>query len=520
MIFTRICRIDKNKDTSVTIFTRSLHPSYCSYAMIWGIILSIPLLLSFKICFSDFGLATSLGICCLSAFFVLHRSKPYKLLPAFLLGFYIGNLRVAPDLSSILHLQSLTGQTVTIVGQISNDPLAASGQTKLYLDHLYLQTSLDNQNIDNYGNGPPELPSDSWLSLAGTIYVSLTSSTVKLERSDYIVIKGSVGAGFGTFTASFYRPELQNIYRATTGDIFARLKTWFATLVRQNIPSPEVDLGLGYLMGEKSGLSDSFSETLSAVGMTHVVVASGAHLGILVGFAKKLFGRISKFAGLLFSLLFVAVFVLVVGFTPSMTRAALVTSLSLLVGYLGRNFTPFRLLSLVAALTLLFVPINFFHLGWQLSFASFAGILIFAPLFQNFLYGGKKPPWLASMLITSISTSLICAPILIYNFGSLSFLSLIANLFILPTLPYAMLLVFLSGIATFLPCAIGVFSTATTLLLRFHIFVIEFLGQQTTLILNLPSSDPRIFIIYIPILLIITILICLSKKRQKLYDMV
>ena len=40
-------------------------------------------------------------------------------------------------------------------------------------------------------------------------------------------------------------------------------------------------------MGEKSGLSDSFSETLSAVGMTHVVVASGAHLGILIGFAKN-----------------------------------------------------------------------------------------------------------------------------------------------------------------------------------------------------------------------------------------
>lgn len=516
MIFARVHHVHKVKD----LFVRNLHPSYCFYAMIWGIILSIPLSLSFKISCPNSRLLVSLVVGGLSIFFVLHHSKPYKLLPAFLLGFYIGSLRVAPDLSSMSYFRSLTGQTITLVGQISNDPLTTAGQTKLYLDHLYLQTSVEHPNTKDYGNGPPEFSSDSWLPLAGTIYVGLSSSTVKLERSDLLVIRGSVGAGFGTFVASFYRPELQNIYRTTTGDVFARLKTWFAALVRQNLSSPEVDLGLGYLMGEKSGLSDSFSETLSAVGMTHVVVASGAHLGILIGFAKKLFGKISKFAGLLFSILFVVMFALVVGFTPSMTRAALVTGLSLLVGYLGRSFTPFRLLSLVAALTLLFVPINFFHLGWQLSFASFAGILIFAPLFQSFLYGGKKPPWLARMLITSISTSLICAPILIYNFGSLSFLSLIANLFILPTLPYAMLLVFLSGLTTCLPCVASLISTTTTCLLRFHIFIIEFLGQQTTLILNLPSSDSRIFIIYIPILVVTVILIRLSKKRQKSYDMV
>lgn len=88
-----------------------------------------------------------------------------------MLGFYIGSLRVAPDLSSMSYFRSLTGKTITLVGKISNDPLTTSGKTKLYLDHLYLQTSIEHPNTKDYGNGPPEFSSDSWLPLAGTIYV-------------------------------------------------------------------------------------------------------------------------------------------------------------------------------------------------------------------------------------------------------------------------------------------------------------------------------------------------------------
>lgn len=79
MIFARVHHVHKVKD----LFVRNLHPSYCFYAMIWGIILSIPLSLSFKISCPNSGLLVSLVVGGLSIFFVLHHSKPYKLLPAF-----------------------------------------------------------------------------------------------------------------------------------------------------------------------------------------------------------------------------------------------------------------------------------------------------------------------------------------------------------------------------------------------------------------------------------------------------
>lgn len=350
--------------------------------------------------------------------------------------------------------------------------------------------------------------------IPGEIYVQLPQNGSSLERSDEITISGKAGAGFGTYTASFYRPRLEKIRRASSGDIFARIKNWFSEIVRRFIPAPAAELGLSYLMGLKT-IPEDLSEILRIVGMTHVVVASGTHLGILVGAAKKLFGRISKFAGLLTALLLIAAFVMVVGFTPSMTRAALVASLSIIVGYFGRSFSPLRLLGLVAMLTLMLEPTYLINLGWQLSFASFFGILLVAPKLQKLLYGGKKPPWLANMLITSFATTIICLPVLVYNFGTLSLLSFVANLIILPTLPYVMLLVLLTGIFSFLPWLACIIGQLAQILLELHINVVSFLSQQKTFVLEFTSGDARIFLVYLPIMLLILGMIWLTRDYSR-----
>jgi len=489
-----------------SIFEQPIHPSWIFYAAIWGIIAGIVGSFIFGIIFFNHLLWLMVAI--LILIFALRRSTRSMLILATLSGLIIGNLRAAPEIISRTNFTNLVGETVTLNGKIMDDPTTSSGQVTVHLGRLRLHSPRGYPSAES--QAAPD--NTELVPLAGTIYVQLSNPHVDLERSDEITIIGKVGTGFGTYAASFYRPEFTAVTRSETGDIFARLKHWFATRVRDFIASPAVDLGLGYLVGMKSGLSESFSEALSNVGMTHVVVASGAHLGILIGAAGKLFGKLSKFSGLMFSLLLVLAFVLIVGFTPSMTRAALVTSLSLTVGYVGRKFTPLRLLSFVAALTLLLVPTNFQNLGWQLSFASFFGILVLAPCLQKLLYGGKKLPWLAGMLITSISTSFACAPILIYNFGTLSFLSLVANLIILPTLPYAMLLVFLTGSLSFCAAIAQLFGQLATYLLDFHIFVINFLSEKKMFILELPSGDARIYLLYLPILLLLA---CLQYRHFK-----
>lgn len=460
------------------LFT-TIHPSWHFYAATAGAFLGIIVSVSMSIYFC----ASFLWLLLALALLLIVLRLPFRvtLVFAFLAGLIIGNFRASPTLLGQIFFQSNIGQTVTLTGKVSDDPDFSTNT--IHLNHLCLRFSQDDEEVCQ----------------DGTAYVRL-GNKLDLERSDQITVQGKLGEGFGTYVTSIFRPTVLAIEKATPGDVFAKFKNFFASQVRDYVASPEVDLGLGYLMGMKSGLSEEFSEALQLVGMTHVVVASGAHLGILVGAAKKIFGRFSKFAGLLFSLLLIVAFVMTVGFTPSMTRAALVSALALVFGYVGRKFQPWRLLLLVATITLVIEPINFLSLGWQLSFASFFGILILAPRLCQLFYGGKNPPWLASMLITSFATSLICAPILIYNFGSFSLLAFVANLVILPTLPYAMLAIFLVGVTSFLPFLAGIFGHLATLVLDFHINIINFLKDKTMFIFSLPASDSRFFLLYIPII--------------------
>lgn len=461
-----------------------IHPSWIFYATVCGVISGLITGVAFRLAIFTQLIVTIFSI--LAILFSLRFSTPLIAILAFLAGFILGNFRISRDLISQEIFQLHENQTVIITGNLAEDPDDSKGTTSIRLQNLRLFRDESEITTDT-----PSIP--------GLLYITL-SGTNDLERSDLVILQGKLGAGFGNFIGKMTRPKLLSITRSDPGDIFAKFKHWFANLTRELIPSPEVDLGLGYLMGMKSGLSEDFSEALRAVGMTHVVVASGAHLAILTGAAKKIFGKISKFAGLLFSLLMIGAFVMVVGFTPSMTRAALVAGLSLIVGYVGRKFTPFRLISFVAMITLLINPSHFLNLGWQLSFASFFAILILSPRLTKTFYGGKKPPWLASMLLTSLAASLVCAPILIFNFGTLSLLSFVANLIILPTLPYVMLGMMLTGGLSFLPLIPTILARIATILLDLHIWLVNFLSDKTAFILELPSADIRIFLLYLPLL--------------------
>ena len=278
------------------------------------------------------------------------------------------------------------------------------------------------------------------------------------------------------------------------------VRDWFAERVKANIPEPEVKLGLSYLLGMKSGLPKDLSESLRAVGLTHIVVASGAHLAILVEIAKKMFEKISRFAALLFSIIFILLFMAMVGWTPSILRAGVMSILTLMTWYVGRKMAPWRIILITAALTLL-INLDFIvNLGWLLSFASFIGIMMLSPKLTRFFYGEKKPGFIAETILTTISATLMTLPITLYYFGQISLISVFANLLILPTLSYAMGLVFLTGIVTGIPGIETIISFLAIKLLDFHIFVVELFGGWTQFLIKIEKYQAWVFALYIAML--------------------
>ena len=279
-------------------------------------------------------------------------------------------------------------------------------------------------------------------------------------------------------------------------DAIILMRNFFAERIKALIPEPEVNLGLSYLLGMRTGLPKDLNENLKIVGLVHIVVASGAHLSILVDIARKIFGKVSRFLGLSFSIGFVIFFMSVVGWTPSIMRAGLMTILTLSAWYVGRKFEPWRLILIVAAITLIINPDYIINLGWLLSFASYAGIMMLGPKLTKFFYGEKKPGFIGAMVLTTISATLMTLPITLYFFGTISLISLIANLLILPTLPYAMGLVFLTGVLAGVPIVGETAAFIATKLLDFHILVIEFFGSMKSFLIQIEPGNLSVFLIY------------------------
>jgi competence protein ComEC len=312
-------------------------------------------------------------------------------------------------------------------------------------------------------------------SLAGSVWAS-TSTAADIKRGDRVAIVGEVSPGFGTYPASLPSATITSVTRPFPGDIGRVIRDWFAAAVRTVVPEPQASLGIGYLTGQKSALPPDLAEALQIAGLSHIVVASGYNLTILVRLSRRLFARISRYVSAAASGMLVASFMLITGLSPSMTRAGLVSGLSLLAWYYGRSFHPFVLLPFAAAITVLWEPSYAWgDIGWLLSFSAFGGVMIVAPLLQQYLFGDKKPGVLRQVLGETAAAHLVTLPIVVVAFGVLSNVAVPANLLIVPLVPLAMLLTFITGIAALtIPFIAELVALPTTWLLSYMTRTAEF----------------------------------------------
>ena len=283
------------------------------------------------------------------------------------------------------------------------------------------------------------------------------------------------------------------------------MRDFFAGRIGQVVPEPEVKLGLSYLMGMKAGLDAECVNKLRVVGMSHVVVASGTHLAILVSVARKIFGRVSRMMGVVGAVGFTVIFMSMVGWTPSILRAGLMTIVTIVAWYTGRKIQPWRLILMVGAVTLMMNPHFVTDVGWLLSFASYIGIMVLTPGLKKFFYGKRKPGVVGSTVLATVAATAMTMPIALYFFGQLSLISVAANLVILTTLPWVMGATFAAGVVAGVPVLGDVVGWGATWMLKFHIAVVDVMGEMKQFLVITDTGQGWVFLIYVvPVALLIT----------------
>lgn len=371
-------------------------------------------------------------------------------------GILFGYLRGSSFTYSLQGFETYIGTSAVVTGRIDQDPVLKNGSN-------VWQAELDAVSIGD-------------VSLSGGVYATILTDET-LQRGDRVTISGKMLDGFGSFQASMYRAEVQHVTRPN--DPFLAARDSFSEAVRRVMPEPEASLGLGFVVGQKSALPDDLAEQLKTVGLTHIVVASGYNLTILVRFARRLLARRSRYLALVGSGLLVIGFVLVSGLSASMNRAAVVTVLSLLAWYYGRKFHPIQLILYVAAVSALFNPLYVWgDLGWLLSFAAFTGVLVAAPIITRLLYSKECQPSAATQLvIETLSAELMTLPIIIISFGYIPVFALLANTLVAPVVPFAMLLTFIAGVVGWLVPALSILAAPATILIAYVVAIVKWLAN-------------------------------------------
>lgn len=403
------------------LLRRSVHVSWMIAIACVGIVVGVILAQQQAWFGSIAWLLTGIGMCLGASI----GARAWMIMLAFAGGMLIGLWRGSLDQGGLSAYDDLIGQTVMISGTIDEDTdVNKRGQLVLRLRDVSAESG----------------------DLTGKIWVT-TSSQLDLKRSDYISVNGRLDDGFGSFAASMYSVQITKVTRQVPGDVALQLRDGFGEGVNRALQDTEASLGLGYLVGQRRGLPEELDTALQLAGLTHIVVASGYNLTILVRLARRLFEKVSKYLSLLASATMIVGFIAVTGMSPSMSRAGLVAGLSLLAWYYGRRFHPLVLLPLAMAVTLLVQPSYAWgDLGWQLSFAAFAGVMILAPLLQAYFFGDKPERPLRRIFIETMSATIATLPILLGSFGQFSLVAPIANMLILPLVPLAMLLTFIAGV--------------------------------------------------------------------------
>lgn len=213
------------------------------------------------------------------------------------------------------------------------------------------------------------------------------------------------------------------------------------------LPPPQAALARGMVLGQDEALSEPVRQDFRRSGLAHVLAASGQNVLLLAVLAMPLLAALGLGlrARLLGVLALIALYVPLAGAGPPIQRAGVMGAAGVIAGLAGRPASRWYALLLAAVVTLALNPRAVGDAGWQLSFAAVVSILVVAPLARAWLVRRRAPAPLAEAASLTFAATLGTAPLLAFDFGRLSIVSLPANLIAAPIVAPIMWLGMLSA---------------------------------------------------------------------------
>lgn len=190
-------------------------------------------------------------------------------------------------------------------------------------------------------------------------------------------------------------------------------------------------------IGDKSMLTDNFTDSVRTTGVSHVIVISGMHLSIIMSVIFLLLDKLfyNKYIRSLLSIFTVLIISAVCGFTMSITRAGVMFIIASLAPIFNRENDLLNSLFTAITAVLIVTPFAIFNISFQLSILATLAIVWVLPFYmqiftERFNVNSKFIKTVLNIIFGSLFATVFTMPVSIKTFGYVSVVSPITNLLI------------------------------------------------------------------------------------------
>lgn len=274
---------------------------------------------------------------------------------------------------------------------------------------------------------------------------------------------------------------------------------------------------IAMLLGNDDFIDRETRDEFSLSGVAHVLALSGLHVAIITALIWFLLFPLDYLRGkrlrLLLTLVLLVVYAFMTGLSPSVIRSTVMIGFVFMSMIFYRKSSPLNSLAAAALVILVFSPNSLYGVGFQLSFITVAAIIIFYKMFDVKVPHNKVLNYVYTSLLTSIVAMVSTIMLTAYYFNTISMLSIVSNVVIMPIVPLfmgggavALLLLMMGGEITILDKALD--------------WMASVMNSAIGWFSSLPLSSSNVYVTWVAVVIyyavLVLIVLWLSKGKPRL----
>lgn len=256
------------------------------------------------------------------------------------------------------------------------------------------------------------------------------------------------------------------------------------------------------IIGDDTYISEDLDQNVRTSGVSHMLVVSGMHLGILCTVAMNIInGKTKRWIAVTIGIVLSLLILFICLFHVSILRASIAYIVMLTAKLIKRTSDSLSALGFGVVVSVFFMPYIFYNVAFMLSVAATfavlypARLLIKAVGFEKFGRLGKAYRYAYDILIITICTLFCTLPIVTYYFGYVALAAPLTNLAVTLAMNIALVLGVLAVILSFLPLGKILslpFYFVSKLCINYFIFVVDLVGKKDYGVIFI-SGDKNIY---------------------------